>query len=1826
MAKSPSASQQNWQSTKRVGPVLHNAYLIDAREEIESRGRSISRVVHLQMLGEAVDMNENDSDGVDLVRMAVNLFTFLGSTQRLLIKPVHTVDQFEQVMWFADLPHHPAVRSAHRTANFEPDDPLLEVDRVVKLDPPPIPADIGHWVDGPIDDVDHEPTLREAIYVGESDLDQFEAIETDEGADTERRRIELNEVPEVTAAFEEWMTDWRLWAERERRDRVVREIYKDLFAVHLTSTDHSEEYELVVGVGCLTWRPDDHEQVQRHIATAPITVKFDENSGTLTVVPVPSPENVSIEIDMLDPALIVSPTKIDEIRRLAAEFDGHLLDRPAVGDICRRLTHRLHATAEYDEDALRPATGAEPRAAFAPALILRRRSNRGLVQIYGQIVRQIQETQEIPSGVLPLIDPDRQPESDGEPRPGAVVTVDEEDFLPLPVNETQRRIIERVDRTAQTVVQGPPGTGKTHTAAALVSHLLAQGKRVLITAQTDRALHEVRDKLPREIRSLAVSVIGQSRSDMADLRTAVDSISQRADEFDPDESRQAIERHLAKIDELRRRRAETYNRLIAIRHQEVETRSDGPEEGTLAAIAYRHLQQESQFSWIREFEVDPNNEGTSVSSEEIVWWRDVLLNQDVADNEAEATRRLPALERVVEPQDFATLVAAERQAIAEKERFDNLLSHQSFDFVRSLAPNVREELRSRVSELAEGAGALERREEAWMNGALRDVRSGRHQIWLARSAQIKSLADKVEALISRIGPTTSVVVASGDPEVHQQIAKSVLAHLDSGAKIKTLPDGSPKIGAFSPKTIKLAEPFFASVKINGLSAVTKEQLQAFVDWVEASRTITAMDQAWPSSVHIPDEDTLAEELHWHRTEVAQLDKVLALGEQLEIERAWFQANDLPVPDWNNLDEIQRYAELVEAAAAADGAVSASAPIEALRDYLQVEARWPDPPHVVHSLLSAVGNRDTDAYAAAHSRLVYLHGIARTVAERNRIRARLAESAPRLAAAIVADPTSPEWTDRLPSYGEAWRWEMTGRWIVAQDVEDANALKVRLNGIELQIRTEVEHLAAERAWGHAVAPGRLTGRARANLTQYAQLVASLGKGTGKYAAKKRAEITEAMDRCRPSVPVWIMPIYRIAEQLRVQPNSFDVVIVDEASQAGLEATFLQYLAPKVVVIGDDKQVSPSAVGVDQQQLRDLANLYLANDTYKATWSNPQRSYFDEASMRFGGRITLTEHRRCVPEIIAFSNRIAYEPEGIRLVPVRQFGAERLDPIKVVYLKDGYEADNKTNPVEADAIVEQIKKCLAEPQYDGKTFGVISLLGKEQARLIEAKLLDEVAPEEWTARELRCGDAPDFQGSERHVMFLSMVKAPREDKRFFALTAAQYVQRFNVAASRAKDQMWVYHSMPREALTNPEDMRYQLLDYCYGVANRTHGDEEGNVCGVVPEDVQVPPFDSLFEQRVFNRIVDRGYTVKPQYEAMGYNIDLVIVGARSRLAVECDGDFWHGPAAYEADLARQRELERCDWRFFRIRESMFYADMPGTLAKLWERLDELDIRPADWVDPSVEDQAVGVEESATGAPVLDGHDGAVGSAETVEVIAPPEEPAVLVDDIRQQDEAVRAQVTVGGRHRADGDEELVEAVEEVFSSASLARRGQVRHRAEDDDELVETNTRNSSLNPYALFREPLPPITESRLNDVVANVVRIVEVEGPALGYRVHQAYREAYGGQRVGREIARQLNQALSLAERRSLIVSSNPLNETGVKPRTFRIASQPEVLPRELGPRTLDLVPPAELAHHLAEFWSGDEILAEEELFRAVLDVLGLKRLTDNAKSVLRSAMRLVQH
>lgn len=429
---------------------------------------------------------------------------------------------------------------------------------------------------------------------------------------------------------------------------------------------------------------------------------------------------------------------------------------------------------------------------------------------------------------------------------------------------------------------------------------------------------------------------------------------------------------------------------------------------------------------------------------------------------------------------------------------------------------------------------------------------------------------------------------------------------------------------------------------------------------------------------------------------------------------------------------------------------------------------------------------------------------------------------------------------------------------------------------------------------------------------------------------------------------------------------------------------------------------------------------------------------------------------------------------------------MEPIKTVFLAEGYErgsAGHKINQVEVEAIVDQVVACIADPRYDGLTLGVISLLGQAQAKAIEKKLLEAVTPEAWTARELRCGDAADFQGSERDVMFLSMVAAPEPGKRSAALTRDLYMQRYNVAASRAKDQMWIFHSTSLNDLGNQEDMRFQLLDYYYGVQRRAHDDRV--LTAAVPEDVPVRPFDSLFEQRVCNRLLDRGYTVIPQYPVEGYRLDLVVVGPTARLAIECDGDAWHGPDAYQRDMARQRELERCGWNFFRVRESEFYVDKAAALAGLWQALAKLEIHPSGWTsdqpdDPEYRDPDPGQEPDTESESRTD-----LGPEPALDPVPKPTRHAVEPPGAAAQD------VVPAGTRPAGLPQDW--------------------------------------LGAYRPFTEVLLSVTIARPSEIIEGLVAITAAEGPILGHRLHSVYVKAAGGQRVGPQIANVLNSAIHAA-------------------------------------------------------------------------------------------------
>ena len=343
-----------------------------------------------------------------------------------------------------------------------------------------------------------------------------------------------------------------------------------------------------------------------------------------------------------------------------------------------------------------------------------------------------------------------------------------------------------------------------------------------------------------------------------------------------------------------------------------------------------------------------------------------------------------------------------------------------------------------------------------------------------------------------------------------------------------------------------------------------------------------------------------------------------------------------------------------------------------------------------------------------------------------------------------------------------------------------------------------------------------------LTRWQQMVKKIGKGTGKYAETYRRDARKYMQQCRNDIPAWIMPLYRVAEQVEAEPEIFDVVIVDESSQTGPEGLILQYLAKQSVIVGDDKQISPEGGFVEGSQVRVLMEQHLDGIPFSETLG-PATSLFDQAAVRYGNRITLREHFRCMPEIIRFSNELCYTDTP--LIPLRQYPPTRLPPIQVRFVTDGY-------------------------------------------------------------REGKSQDA---------------------------------INRPEAAASRPRDQAWLFHSI-RESDLHPDCMRRRLLSFYYNPnANTLNLNGRGRNI-------------SNFQREVGEALSRAGFRLLSEYEVAGRFIDWVVEDRERRLAIECDGDTWHGPDRYEADMARQRMLERCGWKFIRIRGSIFYANQSKAIEEL------------------------------------------------------------------------------------------------------------------------------------------------------------------------------------------------------------------------------------------------------------------------------------------------------
>jgi very-short-patch-repair endonuclease len=302
----------------------------------------------------------------------------------------------------------------------------------------------------------------------------------------------------------------------------------------------------------------------------------------------------------------------------------------------------------------------------------------------------------------------------------------------------------------------------------------------------------------------------------------------------------------------------------------------------------------------------------------------------------------------------------------------------------------------------------------------------------------------------------------------------------------------------------------------------------------------------------------------------------------------------------------------------------------------------------------------------------------------------------------------------------------------------------------------------------------------------------------------------------------------------------------------------------------------------------------------------------------------------------------------------------------------------------------------PEYEGKTFGAISLLGDEQAAMIQSLVQRLVPLPELERRRFVAGNPAQFQGDERDIVFLSMVDVPDEQGQPLPIQERlTFKQRYNVAGSRAKDQLWLVHSLDPARDLQPGDLRRRLIEHVRDPA-------ASRKAPTASRRAQSP-----FEEEVLERLRAGGFRVDPQVEVGGFPIDLVVSDGRQQVAIECDGDRTKTPVRIAADMARQAVLERVGWRFIRVRGTRFFRDRDGAMDAVFAELRRLGVQHR-----TPKKRAAPQPQNDFDMDMLPTMDGVVEEESTVTTVSDPDGENLRNKVVRRAWQLMRDQEWVGG----------------------------------------------------------------------------------------------------------------------------------------------------------------------------------------------------------------------
>src|SRR5713101_2758467 len=1340
---------------------------------------------------------------------------------------------------------------------------VLKVQRPRLSRPPEPPGDIAAWLEDGWDD----PSNTVAVEETREDSDNR----------AEPRIAKFADDPARTASLDRWKLLREEWVKSEKPARAAMKIFETFYALYGRIDREAERVELVLGDGILSWRRTEGG-ISHPILLQRLQLQFDASVPEFTLSEADHP--VELYSALFQSMNDVDGRAIGRCREELEEGGFHPLINGSTSGFLKRLVVLLSPRGEFLEDRAPNAQTSDPCIGRDPVLFLRARTLGFAAAIEG-ILADLRTREDLPWSLLNIVGEELPISGAGDANPAAdgSVQTEGEVLLSKPANPEQIRIAQQLEEHGGVLVQGPPGTGKTHTIGNLVGHLLAQGKSVLVTSHTTKALRMVRHHIVPELRPLCVSLLESDLDSRKQLESAVGSIAERLSRADAG----SLELEAKKLES---ERGELLKKLDDVRNQFADTRADEYRDIIIAGKAWapadaaRNVaQQKETLGWIPGPVAAVAPLPLSPGELADLYRTNVSVSRE---DEAELSGHLPELHDLPRPEDFEASVS-ERNRLGMED-----LDLRSDLWQSGAAQGSPDELQVLAANLTQAVEPLSGKEK-WKLAAVYAGKYGdaHRQPWdqLVSSVRLvhREAANAQESFL-KYGPQLSREFPLEDQE---RIAGEILAHLEGGGKL----------GSFTLLTHKAWSHFIEATKVKNARPRLPEHFQALRQLSRLMNLRQELAGRWdcqvaalgtPPSAEMGEEvektlmqfcDAIENCIGWHehtwlplqqqledlgfRWEKFIAEQPAVVGPDGELLRIGRAVNNslLPILDsrYKKLKLLQLEEEIRE-----------------LKNRLKLAARLAKSSKVISKLLAAVKDEDSNVYRDAYERLLELKSRQADLDLRRALLTKLESAAPSWAAAI-RNRTGVHGRGEPPrDPAAAWTWRQLDDELDRRAGVSLEALQTKSEKFREQLRRVTVGLIDKRAW--SAQARRTSSRQRQALVGWLDTIRRIGKGHGIRVALLRAEAARKMSECRSAVPVWVMPLSRVVENFDPRTTRFDVVIIDEASQSDVMALVALYLGKTVLVVGDHEQVSPSAVGQDLGIIQNLIFQYLPGIPNSDLYDG-QISIYDLARQSFGGTTCLVEHFRCVPEIIQFSNMISYD---WRIKPLRDASRVRLRPHTIAYRVPGSSRDGKINRQEALATAALLAAAIEQPEYkkndagQATSFGAVSLVGDEQALEIDHLLRSHLSPDRYELHRLLCGNAAQFQGDERDVIFVSLVDTAQRGP--LSLRDQElFKQRFNVAASRARDQMWIVHSLTPNNDLKADDLRRQLIE---------HAQDPSRLMRALDE--KEKRSQSAFEREVMKRLSAAGYCVAPQWRVGAFRIDLVVEGDGRRLAIECDGD--------------------------------------------------------------------------------------------------------------------------------------------------------------------------------------------------------------------------------------------------------------------------------------------------------------------------------------------------